>query len=304
MVSALRWIILGVLALAASSGQAFAQRLDKNDCNNGLYHIEDGLNDLIHMGVVFNSQQRTYCESANGTRSCVNGRELFDTFQKNKNELGIVTWKVTRMAMMPELIGRSDYACQKTATGYRLGVVIERGFQARNGQTFGDLVYLDLAFRQLGNGNISVLSYNRLDESNLPSSILAAGDPFRRRQFVFDRTYGNSRKLYHRSTIAGGAYDTPQSRAVAGASRSASGRQSGSSGSSVFTITRSGTSGLLRSSSAASQAARSAALNSARSACQSQGGRVISSNSVPKTTRKATDTTYRGTATATVRCRR
>ncbi|MEM1132183.1 MAG: hypothetical protein AAGH53_04540 [Pseudomonadota bacterium] len=288
-----RWIIFYLLALAALAEQAYAQRLDQNVCNNGVYHIEDAFSSVAHMAVIFNAPQQTYCSINTGSRSCINGRELVSGFRKDLKDYNIKSWRVNRIALMPELIGQDKYACQRTDNGSRLGIVIERYFSTRDGKSIRDLRFMDVEFRLVVNGNISVLGYTEYQFDDLPSAAKNAGNPFKRRQFVFDRTYGNSRKIYAAGTVEG-----------SGPGNGSSARSGGSSGSSVFTITRSGSSGLLGSSTAASQAARSSALNAARSACQSQGGSVMSSNSVPGTTRKATDTTYRGSATATVRCRR
>ncbi|MEO1044522.1 MAG: hypothetical protein AAFX04_03690 [Pseudomonadota bacterium] len=67
-------------------------------------------------------------------------------------------------------------------------------------------------------------------------------------------------------------------------------------------VKASATSGLMSSSSAASNQARSSAERNARDRCTNAGGKVLRVNSVPTNSFKATDTTWRATYEATAQC--
>lgn len=300
--------MLAAITLATS---AEAQRLDDSECRNGLYHIEDGFSSAIHYGVVFDSDQKTYCAVTSDGRACLTGSELYRSNQALKKRYDLFDAGVQRMALVPELVGGAANACRRNPDGsYTLGIALERGYQTKSDEIVTSMMIGTFRFFPLANGNVTITRITTYGKEAEPEE-LAGIDPFARPEYLFDRRNGNPRTRFNRSTMAGGAYDTAKSREMwekypkgSGAgSRGAVKARAPASAQDVVTISRSG-SGLAASRSAASNRARSNALSAARTACRSQGGTVVSQNTRPAPTDKATDRSYRGNATATVRCRK
>lgn len=308
--------LITTIALLLPAGAALAQQLDDEPCRNALYHIEDAVtNPAYYARFAARATGDVICNVEDGHRTCMSGPENARIFSDFIRENGVEHLFLSRLALVPEALGETRYACIPQGDGrYELGLAIERHLVFAN----RNVIQTDLMLYTVDvepDGQVYLVDSIRHAMANDRSDIWG------RQQFVFDRRNGTSRTWFAADPVGGRPVNGlaslyPNGYPSSGSTSSSSSAGTGSSGSGytgsgaagggsqVITVTRSGTSGLASSSSSASSQARRAAEGAARTACQNQGGHVLGISSRPQgAASRVTDTTHRASYSATARCR-